>query len=165
MLKKPHQGLTRAAEVRHLVTNPDDRLLHAAIWIFLEPVPHLDEADRGGNDQFPTACLLVAGRERALTQKIELVFVETPLQPQKKPVIALTGSIDRLLVDQDSIDDAAHLDELLPVTAVAGKPRYFACCNRTDLAQADLGNHSLETGACDAACGRATEVIVDCLDA
>jgi hypothetical protein len=48
-------------------------------------------------------------------------------------VVALTRRIDRLLIDQHGIDDAAHLDELLPVTAVAGETRDFPRRDRTDL--------------------------------
>lgn len=72
--------------------------------------------------------------------------------------------IDRLLVNQHGVDDATHLDELLPVAAVAGKPRHFPRRDGTDLAEADLGNHPVETGACDAAGGRTTEIVIDGLD-
>src|SRR5258707_5787991 len=33
-------------------------------------------------------------------------------QSQQQPVVALTRRIDRLLIDQHGIDDAAHLDQL-----------------------------------------------------
>lgn len=73
--------------------------------------------------------------------------------------------IDRLLVDQHGVDDAAHLDELLPVAAVAGKPRHFPRRDRADLAETDFRDHSVETGACDAAGGGPAEIIIDRLDA
>ncbi len=115
--------------------------LHAAVGILLQAIADLREADRGYDDEFATAGLLIAGRERVLAQRIELILVETALQPQQQPVIALARRIDRLLVDQHGIDDAAHLDKLLRVTAVAGKPRHLPRCHRTDLAEADLGDH------------------------
>jgi hypothetical protein len=77
----------------------------------------------------------------------------------------LTRCIDRLLVDQRSVYDAAHLDKLLPITAVAGKPRHLPRCHRTNPAEANLGDHPVEAGACDAAGGRAAEIIVDRVDA
>ena len=55
--------------------------------------------------------------------------------------------------------------ELLPVATVAGKPRHLPRCHRTDLAEADLGDHPVETGACDAAGGRAAEIVIDRVDA
>lgn len=54
---------------------------------------------------------------------------------------------------------------MLPVTAVAGEARYFPRRDRTDLAEADFGYHSVESGTCDAACGRAAEIVIDRLDA
>lgn len=79
MLEEPHQGLTGAAERGDLVEHKDDRLLHAAVGILLEPIPDLYEADRCRDHEFATACLLVAGRERPLAQKIEFVLVEASL--------------------------------------------------------------------------------------
>src|SRR4029450_3802860 len=80
------------------------------------------------------------------------------------PVVAQPRRIDRLLIDQHGVDDATHLDELLPVAAVAGKARHLPCGDRADLAQADLGHHTLEAGPGHTARGRAAEVIVDRLD-
>ena len=37
--------------------------------------------------------------------------------------------------------------------------------DRTDLAQADLGHHSIKAGARDAACRRAPEIVIDRFDA
>lgn len=61
--------------------------------------------------------------------------------------------IDGLLIDQNGIDHAAHLDELLPIPAVAGEARDLAGANRTNLAEANLRHHSLESGALYAAGG------------
>lgn len=122
MFEEPHQGLTGAAELSDLVEHHDNRFLHAAIGSLLDPVPNLHEAHRGCHNEFATAGFLIAGRERMLAQKIEFVLIEASLQPQQQPVVALTRCIDRLLVDQHGVDDSAHLNELLPATAVAGKP-------------------------------------------
>ena len=70
----------------------------------------LHEAHRRADDEFATARLLVACRERALAQEIKFVFVEASLQPEQQPVIAVPGRLDRLLIDQHGIDNAAHLD-------------------------------------------------------
>src|SRR5258708_14803467 len=53
----------------------------------------------------------------------------------------------------------------LPVTAVAGETRDFPRRDRTDLAQADLGHHSIKAGARDAAGRRAPEIVIDRFDA
>src|ERR1700733_8818642 len=149
MLDEPEQGLPDTAEFGHLVEDEDDGFLDAAIGILLEPV----------------AGLHIAGRQGTLAQKIELILVEAALQSQQQPVVALTRRIDRLLINQHSIDDPAHLDELLPVTAVAGETRDFPRRDRTDLAQANLGHHSIKTGARDTARRRAPEIVIDRFDA
>ena len=106
-------------------------------------------------------CLLVSRRKRALAQKIEFVLIEGPFQAEQQTVVALSWCVDRLLVDQHGIDDAAHLDELLPVAAVAGKPRHLPRRHRADLAETDFGHHAIEAGAFHIARGRAAEIFVD----
>ena len=108
--------------------------------------------------------LLVTRRERPLTQEVELVLVEAALQPQQQPVVALPRRMDGLLIDQQRVDEAAHLDELLPVAAVAREPRDLPGRHRADLAQADLGDHALEARARGPARRRAAEVLVGDLD-
>ena len=165
MLDEPEQGLSSAAEFRHFVKHKGDGLLDTPIGILLELVADLHKADRGSDDEFTAPGLLVACRKRTLAQKIQLVLIETSLQSQQQPVIALARRIDRLLVDQNGIDDAAHLDELLPVPAVAGEARDLPRGDRTDLAEADLGDHPIEAGARDAAGRRAAEIVIDRFDA
>uniref|UniRef100_UPI001AEBC3DE hypothetical protein n=1 Tax=Bradyrhizobium japonicum TaxID=375 RepID=UPI001AEBC3DE len=60
---------------------------------------------------------------------------------------AVPWRIDGLLIDQNGIDHAAHLDELLPIPAVASEARDLAGANRTNLTETDLRYHSLEAGA------------------
>src|ERR1700680_2321884 len=165
MLDEPEQGLPDTAELGDLVEDENDGFLDTAIGILLEPVADLHEADRSSDDEFAAPGLLIAGRQGTLTQKIELILVEAALQSQQQPIVALTRRIDRLLIDQHGIDDAAHLDQLLPVTAVAGEARDFPRRDRADLAQADLGHHSIKAGARDAACRRAPEIVIDRFDA
>ena len=69
-----------------------------------------------------------------------------------------------LLVHLNRIDHPAHLDQLLPVPAVAGEPRHFPGRHRADLAEADLRNHAVESGAFRAAGRRAAEIVVDDVD-
>src|SRR4029434_504343 len=66
--------------------------------------------------------------------------------------------------DQHGIDHAAHLDQLLPVPAVAGEPRDLARGNGANLAEADLRHHPLKTGALDTACSGTAKIIIDHLD-
>src|SRR5258705_7579906 len=127
--------------------------------------PTFTKPTGGSDDEFAAPGLLIAGRQGTLAQKIELVLVEAALQSQQQPVVALTRRIDRLLIDQHGIDNAAHLDQLLPVTAVAGETRDFPRPDRSDLAQADLGHHSIKAGARDTARPLAPEIVIHRFDA
>jgi hypothetical protein len=67
-------------------------------------------------------------------------------RPQQA-VDAVPWRIDGLLIDQNGVDHAAHLDELLPIPAVASEARDLAGGNRTDLTEANLSYHPLEASA------------------
>src|SRR5258708_24846772 len=92
----------------------------------------------------------------SITTRNGVPFCETTLRSRR---------VCQWSLDQHGIDDAAHLDELLPVTAGAGETRDFPRRDRTDLAQADLGHHSIKAGARDTARRRAPEIVIDRFDA
>src|ERR1700757_373785 len=164
MLDEPEKRLARTAEFRHLVKDKRDCFLHTPVRVLLKSVAHLHEADRRGHDEFTTSSLLVACRERTLAQQVEFVLVETALQAEQEAIIALSRCINCLLVNQHRVDDAAHLDELLPVVTVTGEARNFSGRNRSDLAETDLRYHSLEAPTSDPACRRTSEIVIDRFD-
>src|SRR3954470_12984199 len=72
-----------------------------------------------------------------------------PLRPRLAANLhAASGAISRRGSRSTRVDHAAHLDELLPIPAIAGEARDFAGANGADLAEADLRHHSLEASAC-----------------
>src|ERR1700751_2735455 len=91
--------------------------------------------------------VLVAGRERVLAQQIQLVLFEATLEPEQQAVVAVPWRIDGLLIDRNGVDHAAHLDELLPIPAVASEARDLAGANRTNLTEANLRYHPLKASA------------------
>ena len=76
----------------------------------------------------------------------------------------MPGRVDRLLIDKNRVDDAAHLDQLLPISAVAGEAGDLAGADGAHLAEADLGHHPFEPGALHSAGRRAAEIVVDHFD-
>src|SRR4029077_12311288 len=111
------------------------------------------------HNQLAPARLLVAGRERALAQQIQLVLVEAALEPEEQAVVAVTWRIDGILIDQNGVDHAAHLDKLLPIPAVASKARDLAGANRTNLTEANLRYHSFKASALYPVGGLRTQLI------
>src|SRR5882672_4974056 len=147
VLVEPAERLSGTAQFLDLVEHQLDRFLDAPIRIFLIAVAGLHEADGRRHNQLAPARLLVAGRERALAQQIQLVLVEAPLEPEQQAVVAVPWRIDGLLIDQNGVDHAAHLDELLPIPAVASEARDLAGANRTNLTEANLRYHPLKASA------------------
>src|SRR6476620_11775797 len=123
ILVEPEQSLPSAAELQDFVEDQGDGFLHAAVRFLLVAIAHFHKADWRADNEFAAARLLITGRERTLPQQIKLVLVEAALQPEQKPIVAVTGRIDRLLIDQHRVDHAAHLDQLLPIPAVATDAR------------------------------------------
>src|SRR6202022_3580032 len=147
VLVEPAERLSGTAQFLDLVEHQLDRFLDAPIRIFLIAVAGLHEADGRRHNQLAPARLLVARRKRALAQQIQLVLVEASLEPEQQAVIAVPWRIDGLLIDQNGVDHAAHLDELLPIPAVASEARDLAGANRTNLTEANLRYHPLKASA------------------
>src|SRR6202011_3138858 len=161
VLVEPAERLSGTAQFLDLVAHQLDRFLDTPIRIFLITVASLHEADGRRHNQLAPARLLVARRKRALAQQIQLVLVEAALEPEQQAVVAVPWRIDGLLIDQNGVDHAAHLDELLPIPAVASEARDLAGANRTNLTEANLRYHPLKASALYPARGRTTEIIID----
>src|ERR1700682_5466504 len=82
------------------------------------------------------------------------MLVEGSLEAEQQSVVALARCVDHLLVDQDGVNHAAHLDQLLPIAAVAREAGDFAGRYRADFAEADLGYHPFGPDARHAAPSR-----------
>src|SRR6516165_5667066 len=164
MLVEPEQSLAGAAQFLNLVEDESNSVLHAAVRILLVTIAGLHEADRRRDHQFAAARLLVARRERTLAQQVKLVLVQAALQSEQQPVVAMARRVDGLLIDQHRVDHATHLDQLLPVAAVAGKAGDFARADGANLAEAYLRDHPLEAGTLNGARRRAAEIVVDHFD-
>src|ERR1700726_390489 len=147
VLVEPAERLSRAAQFLDFVEYQLDRLLDTPIRIFLITVAGLHETDGRRPNQLAPARLLVARRKRALAQQIQLVLVEAALEPEQQAVVAVPWRIDGLLIEQNGVDHAAHLDELLPIPAVASEARDLAGANRTNLTEANLRYHPLKASA------------------
>jgi len=165
VLEEPHQDLARAAEFEELLEDLMNCLLDPLIWVGLQPlIPGLDVPDRCRDDELSPLCLRVSCLERTLAEKVELVLAEAALQTQQEAVIRQPRVVNGLMVDEEGIDKAAHLDELVPVPVVAGEARYLARSDCPDLAHADGGDHLLKTCTSCRRCRREAEVIVNDLD-
>src|SRR5271169_3691782 len=164
MLVEPEQSLPGAAEFQDFIEDHADGLLHAAVRVLLVAIAGLHEAHRGADDELAATRLLVSGRERTLPQQIKLVLIEAALETEQQPIVAVTGRIDRLLINQHGVDHATHLDQLLPISAVASETRDLARRDGANLAEAYLRHHPLKAGALDPARSRTTKIVINHFD-
>src|SRR5262249_10243371 len=124
----------------------------------------LEKTRRETDDQLASSCLLSPRLNRSQAKQIQLVLVETPLQTQQEPVIGLSRIVDRLVIDQERIDHAAHFDQLLPLAAITRKARNLSSRHRTHVAEADLSDHSLKATTLYSSRRRTAEVVIDHFD-
>jgi hypothetical protein len=86
-------------------------------------------------------------------------LVEAALETEQKPIVAVPRRIDRLLINQHRVNHATHLDQLLPIPAVASEARDLARRDGPNLAEADLRHHRLEAGALDPTRSRTAKTV------
>lgn len=113
-------GARPAASAGYFCRKPSPAAATCALQV--GRVAGLQISDRCCHDQFTAPGLLITRFQGPLAQQVELILVQATLEPQQQAVIALPREIHRFLVHQHGIDYSAHLDQLLPVAAIAGKP-------------------------------------------
>ena len=96
-----------------------------------------------------------------LAKQVKFVLIERSLQPQKQSIIAQARRVHRFLIDEQRVNNAAHLHQMLPLTAVTGKARNLTRTDRADFPQADLRHHALKPSARDTAPRRTAEIFID----
>ena len=123
LLPQPEMNLPNALELGKLPEHQANRLADPQIRIPLDPVmPDFDVANRDGEKQLAALCLLAQGLERALTQNGEFHLAHRPLHAQQEPVVREPNVVDAILISQQASDQAAELQQRMPVPAVAGEP-------------------------------------------
>src|SRR4051794_39430813 len=161
LLPQPEMNLPDALELGELAEHQADRLADPQVRIPLDPVvPGLDVADRDGEEQLAASGLLTQGLQGALTQDGKLHLAHRPLHAQQEPVVRQPRIVNAILVGQQASDQAAELQQRVPVPAVAGEARGLDREHDTDLGFADRHQQALEPRSCDAAAG-AAEIVID----
>jgi excisionase family DNA binding protein len=86
-----------------------------------------------------------------------------PVHAEEQAIIRMPRIIDAILIDDHRADQAAELEQGMPVAPVAGEPRGFDRDDCTDPTLANCRQQLLEAGTGDAGTGPA-EIIIDHLD-
>ena len=99
----------------------------------------------------------------ALAQDGQLHLAHRSLHAEQEPVVGKTGIVDAVLIGDQRPDEAAELQQRVPVASVAGQARSLDRHHRADPAFADRRQQLLEPGAADAR-ARTTEIVIDDAD-
>ncbi len=160
----PHvqQDLAGAPEAVEEPEDDADRLLDAPIRIHHQPeLGRPDVADRHGHAQLAAARLGEGGLEQTLAQERELELAHRALEPQQQPIVRRAGVVDAVGVDDVRADEAAELEEVMPVAPIAREPRRLETEHGADQPFADLADETPKPRTIHGATGGTAEVIVD----
>jgi len=126
-------------------------------------VRRLDVTDCDGEQQFATARFLLEGFERALPKQRQLHFAHRSFHAQQQPIVWMAWVVDAVFVSDQRADQAAELEQRVPIAAVARQTRSLDRDHDADPAFADRGKQLLEARPSDPRT-RAAQIVVDHLD-
>ena len=104
------------------------------------------------------------GIEHAGTQHAKLELADAALHAEQEPIVRPAGVVDTIQVDHSCLDQAAELEQVMPVAAVAGEPGGVAAQHGTDLAGTEPCHQPLEAGPRHHPAGGAAKVVIDHLN-
>src|SRR5262245_4580517 len=126
------------------------------------PVPCVADGDR---DPELAAPRLRPGRlVHARADDTQLELGDAALHAEQEPVVRTARIVHAVEVDDAGLDQAAQLEQMMPVAAIAGETRGIETQHGTDLPGAQGGDETIETGPPDGATRRPAEIVVDDLN-
>src|SRR6266403_856571 len=105
-----------------------------------------DVANRHADAQLTAPCLGAGGVEHAGTQHAELELADAALHAEKQPSIRSARVVNPIQVDHSRLDQAAELEQMVPVAAVAGEPGGVEAQYGANLSGTEPRNQPLEAG-------------------
>jgi len=159
---KGEVDLPCATELTEPTENQPCGFLNPDIWIKTQPdlaMPDIADGDRDPELSAPR--LGAGGVEHARPQDAELELTDAPLHAEQKPVVRATGVIHAVEIDNAGLNEAAKLEEMMPVASVPREAGGVKTQNRPDIAGAEPSNQLLKPRPGDCSAGRASKVVVD----
>ena len=147
----------------------EDQLDHAPCLLvgLLDDLPggHLEVADGNVQEQLATLRLVPAAAQQAIPKRDQFKFAHGALHSQKEPIVAVQGIVDAILIAQQRVEDAAHIDELMPVLVGSRQPAEFQPQDHPDVIQAHLRHQPLKPRALVGGLAALSLILVDHHDA
>ena len=157
--------LPRAAQLAEAYEDQTDHLLQAKIGIEVDPGLAMPDVAHGYADtQLAPARLGAGGVKHARPDHAQLELADRALHAEEQPIVRQARIINAVEVDDTCLDEAAELQQVVPVPPVARQSGRVEAEHCADLASAERRHQPLEARPRDHAAGREAQVIVDHLD-
>ena len=104
----------------------------------------LEVAQGDGQEQLAALRLVPAPAEQAIAQRHQLEFAHGAPHPQEQAVVPVQGVVDAVLIAEQRVEDAAHVDELMPVLVGPRQPAQLQPQHDPHVVQAHLRHQPLE---------------------
>ena len=82
---------------------------------------------------------------QSLLQNVEFCLTHCPLQSQQEPVVELPRMVDAVVVGNQRVAYGRQVKQMIPVSVVPRKARYFVADDDADPPHADFRHQSLES--------------------
>ena len=108
-----------------------------------------DEADRQTPPQFAAGSFVANAAEQASPQDVQLGFAHCAFETEHQPVVEHCGVVDPIGIADQSVGQAAQIEQAVPVGVVAGQTRDLQAEHDADMAQCDLRGEPGKAAAFD----------------
>src|SRR5208283_4445600 len=96
------------------------------------------------NNQFASVGLVQFSPDQTAADRMQLQFRNLALQPENESVVGVGRVVDTVLVGQQGAEDAAYLQEMVPILAGPRKSAHLETQDQPDMVHCDLGQKALE---------------------
>ena len=112
----------------------------AALVVMLKANRHV-RAQRSASCGFPQPTV------QSRTNQVEFDLTDRTFEPEQQPVIEAARMIEPIGIRDERIDETTQVEQVVPLTIVAGHARDFGGYDDADVAQSHLGDESIESDA------------------
>src|SRR5665213_2189833 len=164
LLIQPEIDLPHAAQLRKFAKDQIDGGPDPGIRIFLDAVVRsFDVPDRDPSNQGAPLRLLQQRRVRTLAKTRDFHLADRALHAQQQSVVRESGVIHGFGIDQQRTDDAAKLQQGVPVSAIPRQPRRLEAEDGAHLPIAKCAQQAFKARAVCAR-SRNPEIVIDYID-
>jgi hypothetical protein len=159
------ENLARAAELAELREDQMYCLLQANVRIEAEAnVPVPNEPDGHRDPKFAASGLRSGGVEHPSSKHAEFELTDAALHAEQQSIVRPARVVSSIEIDDPSFDEAAKLEEMMPVSSISRQPRSVEAQDGADFARAQPRDQSIESRSGNRAARGAAEVVVDNFD-